>query len=113
MSAALYNPVIDQGSDWAIQIVVKDDNDVVQDLTGYSARSQMRRTKNSDTVAGSFSCTIPVPENGTIHVQLPNATSSAMTAGYYKYDLEIFTAGDAVVDTLLYGTVNLRREVTR
>ena len=39
MAAATYNIEVDQGSDFSINIQVKED-DEVKNLTGYSARSQ-------------------------------------------------------------------------
>ena len=39
MSAAHYNIEVDQGSDFSIEVEVKED-DVVKNLTGYSARAQ-------------------------------------------------------------------------
>lgn len=112
MSAARYNLVIDQGSDFAVNFTVKD-NGSAKDLTGYSARAQMRTTKSASSVAATFTCTIPDPSNGTVVMTLPNATSSAMAAGQYVYDLEIFTSGDVIVTRILQGTVDLDQEVTR
>ena len=80
MSAARYNLVIDQGSDFAVNFTVKD-NGSAKDLTGYSARAQMRTTKSASSVAATFTCSIPTPANGTVVMSLPNATSSAMAAG--------------------------------
>ena len=112
MSAARYNLVIDQGSDFAVNFTVKEDGSA-KDLTGYSARAQMRTTKSASSVAATFTCSIPTPANGTVIMSLPNATSSAMSAGTYVYDLEIFTANDVVVTRILQGTVDLDQEVTR
>jgi len=112
MSAARYNLVIDQGSDFAINFTVKD-NGSVKNLTGYSARAQMRTSKSATGVAATFTCTIPTPTNGTVTMSLPNATSSGMAAGTYVYDLEIFTSGDATVTRLIQGSVDLTQEVTR
>jgi len=112
MSAARYNLVIDQGSDFAINFTVKD-NGSAKDLTGYSARAQMRTSKTATSVAATFTCTISTPSTGTVTMALPNATSSALTAGTYVYDLEIFTANDATVTRLIQGSVDLTQEVTR
>ena len=58
MTAATYNLTIDQGSDYALDLVVNEDS-TAKDLTGYSARAQIRNTKGSSTLSGSFTCTIP------------------------------------------------------
>jgi len=113
MSAANYNLVIDQGSDFAEDLIVKE-SDVAKDLTGYAARAQIRSTPTSPDLAGSFTCTIPVPAtDGKINMALPNAVSSAMSPGRYYYDLEIYTANDAYVKRLIQGEITLNPEITR
>tara|TARA_B110000902_G_C13855717_1_gene417002 strand:+ start:207 stop:545 length:339 start_codon:yes stop_codon:yes gene_type:complete len=112
MSAARYNLVIDQGSDFAINFTVKEDGSA-KDLTGYSARAQMRTSKTASSIAATFVCAIGTPANGTITMSLPNVTSSALTAGTYVYDLEIFTSNNVAVTRLLQGSVDLTQEVTR
>ena len=92
MAAATYNIEVDQGSDYNIEIEVKEDG-VVKNLTGYSARAQARSAEESSSVAFSFTCTIPTP--------------------LYLYDLEVFTGSDAAVSRLIKGTVTLDREITR
>ena len=112
MAAANYDLTIDQGSTFVIDITVKESGSV-NDLTGYSARAQMRSTKTSATVAASCTCSIPIPTNGIVKMELPASTSSAMSAGLFFYDLEIHTAGDAIVKRLIEGKVTLNQEVTR
>tara|TARA_R100000353_G_scaffold78210_4_gene59043 strand:+ start:1746 stop:2084 length:339 start_codon:yes stop_codon:yes gene_type:complete len=112
MAAAHYNIEIDQGSDFNITIEVKEDGSV-KDLTTYSARAQARADIEDSSAAFSFTCTIPTPTNGKILMKLPAATSSAVTAGEYVYDLEVFTSGDAVVSRLMGGKATISREVTR
>ena len=102
MAAANYDLTIDQGSTFVIDITVKEAGSV-KDLTGYSARAQMRSTKTAADVAASFTCSIPIPTNGIVKMELPASTSSAMTAGLFFYDLEIHTAGDAIVKRLIEG----------
>tara|TARA_R110000744_G_scaffold191055_1_gene310316 strand:- start:842 stop:1180 length:339 start_codon:yes stop_codon:yes gene_type:complete len=112
MTAAAFNLTIDQGSDFAIDLVVKDD-DVVKNLTGYLARAQMRTTKGASTVAATFTCTIIDATGGALKMELTNAVSSSISAGKYYYDLELYTSGNVVVSRLMQGTVILTPEVTR
>ena len=113
MTAAVYNLVIDQGSDFAIDLTIKELGSA-KDLTGYSARAQMRSTRTATSIAASFTCTVlSPPTNGIVKMQLANAVSSALTAGRYIYDLEIHTSGNAVVRRLIQGEVTLNPEVTR
>jgi hypothetical protein len=112
MPAATYNLTIDQGSDYTLSLVVKE-NGAVKNLTGYSARAQMRERKHSDTLSASFTCTIPSPGSGGVILSLPNGSSKVLSAGTYFYDLELYTNADALVTRLLEGQVTLRQEVTR
>ena len=113
MTAAVYNLVIDQGSDFAINLTIKELG-AIKDLSGYSARAQMRSSRTSTTVAATFTCTVVLPvTSGVVKMALPNATSSALAPGRYFYDLEIHTSADAVVRRLIQGEVTLNPEVTR
>ena len=112
MAAGIYNITIEQGSDWAMQIVVKDDG-VVRNLTGYSARAQIRPRKTSSTLTGTMTCSITLPETGAIRLQIANAVSKLLTPGTYYWDLEIYTANDAIVNKILKGKAEVDAEVTR
>lgn len=113
MAAATYNLCIDQGSDFVLDLTVKEGG-AIKDLTGYSARAQLRSKKSDETLAASFTCTVKTPAtSGQISIELPNSVSSALTAGRYFYDLEIYTANDAIVKRLIQGEAVLNQEVTR
>jgi hypothetical protein len=112
MSAANHDLVIDQGTSFALEVTIKEEG-VAKSLVNYSARAQMRLTKTNSSVAGSFTCTIPTPSNGVVKMELTPSTSSAIAAGSYFYDLEIYTASDLVVKRILEGKVTLTQEVTR
>ena len=113
MAAATYNLVIDQGSDFTLDLVVKESGSV-KNLTGYSARAQLRTKKDASGAAtASFSCTVTDAANAAIRMELSNAASSAISAGRYYYDLEIHTGSDAVVKRLIQGEVTVNQEVTR
>ena len=49
MSAATYNFNLDQGADFALEMIMKEDG-AVKDLSGYSARAQLRKTKDATGV---------------------------------------------------------------
>ena len=112
MAAGRYNIQIDQGSDFDIDLTLSEGGSPVN-LTGYSARAQMRSKKSDASPAASFTCTVTDATGGVIKMSLPNATSSSLSAGRYYYDLEIYTASDAIVKRLLEGEVTVDREVTR
>jgi len=123
MSAATYNLFIDQGSDFAVDLVIKE-NDSAMDLTNYSGRGQLRSTHESTTIAAYFKVTKTNPAGGALKVEIPNGNwtdsggttrqgSKDIPAGQYVYDLEIFTNADGVVKRIMQGTATINPEVTR
>ena len=112
MSAATYNLVIDQGSDFVLDLVVKESGTALN-LTNYSGRAQLRTSVTASSASASFTVTKTDAAAGKLKMELAAATSSAISAGQYVYDLEIFTSSDAIVKRLLQGDVTLTPEVTR
>ena len=112
MSAGSYNLFIDQGSDYALQLTVKEQGSA-KNLTGYSARGQLRSTKTATSITATFTCTIPNPTGGVLKIALPNSVTQGITAGLYYYDIELFTSGDTIVKRLLEGQATVSQEVTR
>tara|TARA_B100000214_G_scaffold266937_1_gene197826 strand:- start:107 stop:445 length:339 start_codon:yes stop_codon:yes gene_type:complete len=112
MSAGTYNLVIDQGSDFALDLVIKQSGTALN-LSNYSGRAQLRTSVSASSASASFSVTVTNAANGALKMQLPAATSSAISAGQYVYDLEIFTANDSIVKRIIQGDVTLTPEVTR
>lgn len=120
MTAARYDLIIDQGSDFALELTVKEAG-IPKDLTDWLGRAQLRSTKEATTAAETFSVTRlePYATSGKVKLSLSYAQSAAMTAGTYYYDLELYEpsnpAGSADVQVLriISGTASIRREVTR
>jgi len=112
MSAGTYNLVIDQGSDFALDLVIKQGGTALN-LSNYSGRAQLRTSVDASSASATFSVTVTNAANGALKMQLPAATSSGISAGQYVYDLEIFTANDSIVKRIIQGDVTLTPEVTR
>lgn len=114
MAAGIYDIIIDQGSDFSLEITVKDDANQPKNLTSYSARSQMRGERSSEEIAASFTCSVDSdPATGKITMFLSNSVSKDIRPGSYYYDLEIFTANDENVTRILQGRARVTPEVTR
>ena len=112
MSAGTYNLVIDQGSDFALDLVIKQAGTALN-LTNYSGRAQMRTAHSAASVSATFTVTVTNAVQGALKLQLPGNTSKNIAAGQYIYDLEIFTASDSIVKRIIQGDVTLTPEVTR
>lgn len=122
MSAGTYNDTIEQGAVWTRALTYTDDAGDAVDLTGYDARMQIRRRKESADVIQQLDIgsgiTIATPASGIIELQLTATETAALTFSTAHYDLELYPGGDADAadpDTirLLEGTLTLSAEVTR
>lgn len=113
----IYNIVADQGATLQETAVWKDSARKAINVTGYTARMQVRPSIDSEQVILSLTT-----ENGRISVSGPEGrfdmTVSAIDmtsidAGKYVYDLEIIAPVSGVVDRLMQGSFIVRGEVTR
>ena len=112
MSAGTYNLVIDQGSDFALDLVVKQAGAALN-LLNYTGRAQLRTSVSAGSASATFTVTKTNAAGGALKMELGASTSSALAAGQYVYDLEIYTSNDAIVKRILQGDVTITPEVTR
>ena len=120
-----YNLEMWQGATFTMTITVKDSAGNTQNLTGYSARMQMRSSYASGSITESMSSangeiTI-TPSEGNLTFQLAATRTAAIPVDLnngrppktiYVYDLELIDGANNV-SKLLYGDVNVYGEVTR
>lgn len=103
-----------QGSTWDTAFVWTAD-DVPVDLTGYVARMMLRTTEEAASPTVSLSTTggtMSVTSAGQIILNYSAASSSAITAASYLYDLEL-QAPSGNVRRLVQGRAVVSREITR
>jgi hypothetical protein len=114
--AGIYNIVADQGATFTRQLTWKDSAGSAVNLTGYTARMQVRSaidatgaavleltTENNRIVLGGTA--------GTINLTVAATATEPVPAKTYVYDLELVSG--SVVTRLVQGTFELRGEVTR
>ena len=115
MIAAIYNMLVDQGATFSRVLTYKDDAGNPVNLTGYTARMQVRDTYDAAGVALNLTT-----ENGgialggalgTITLAATATATAAITADQYVYDLEMITGSQ--VTRLVEGTFTVTPEVTR
>jgi len=132
MAAGKYNFIIEQGATTNFEFVYKDSSGNPIDLTGYTARMDLRPTPGASTSyltlssslgpcgtglnmsgSGGLSASKPLT-SGSIGVYISAASSSALTFTEASYDLEIVSGSGncAVVTRLVEGKVTLSKEVT-
>ena len=73
----------------------------------------LRTSVDASSVSATFTVTKTNASGGALKMELQAATSSALSAGQYVYDLEIYTSGDSTVKRILQGTATITPEVTR
>lgn len=117
MPAGKKNLVLEQGATFTHIVRWKDTNGNPVDLSGFSARMQVRSAKANNTILLELTNT-----NGRIAINGPSGkltltVSAQDTAGIVSgglYDLEVIEPGaPEVVTRLLEGKITVSREVTR
>ena len=102
---------IEKGATFSSQITVKDDQGIEQDLTGYTARSQMRKSYYASSKY-DFTVVVTSPVLGLITMSMTAANTSNISPGRYVYDVEIENnSGD--VTRIFEGIVTVLPNVTR
>ena len=110
--ASILNQIIDQGTTFSKQITVYEtDGTTIQNLTGYTVSSQLRKNYTS-TAFTAINATNNSPTNGVIVMSLTAVQTSALKSGRYVYDLQI-TAADGTVTRVIEGVITIRPEVTK
>jgi len=129
MAAGRYLFTIEQGATTDLLLEYKDSNGSPVDLSGYTARMQIRPSVDSTTTYLSItnvtasdgtglnltpqSGSVTLPRtSGSIGLFISAASSSALTFSEGVYDIEL-QSQSGIVTRLLEGIVKLSKEVTR
>jgi hypothetical protein len=110
-----YNIVADQGATFTRTFTWNDPSGTPMNLTGYTARMQVRQRYVSTSPV--LSLTSPSggitlgTTNGQIVVTASATVMAGISAGDYRYDLELVSG--SVVTRLLMGSFTVKAEVTR
>lgn len=117
MAAGIYNITIEQGADFSLPLTWRDGTNTVVDVTGYSARMQIRESYDSEDYIVSLTSSVNGGITlggiaGTILVEIPAAVTAIMSQSAAVYDLEMVSSTGAVT-RLVQGNVYVSREVTR
>lgn len=116
MKSGRHDICIEKGATFKLNLTWKDENETVYNLTGYTARMQIRETVDS----ASFIIELTNANNrialggalGTITLTITATDTMTITQNSGVYDLEIVSASGEVT-RLLEGNVSITNEVTR
>lgn len=119
MSAGTLNIKIEKGATFSLPITITASG---VDFTTYSARSKIAATLGGSILVaftvsgevkavGSYALTLSLtPAQTVLLTGTPTAGTRTLALGWW--DLEVYTAGDAIVNRYLEGTVTLSLEAT-
>jgi hypothetical protein len=110
--SSLKNLIIDQGTTFKEFINYVDKTGTAINVTGFAARSQMKKSYNSAN-STTFSANVETSANGNVSISLTAAQSSNVKAGRYVYDVELYNSNSNVVYRIQEGTVTVYPEVTK
>lgn len=115
MPAGKQDIYIESGATWSLTFTWRDSNGNPINLTGYSARMQIRPGVEAEATIASLTDGSGLTLGGaagTIVATLSATATAAITATTGVYDLEL-QDGDGVVTRLVEGAVTISPEVTR
>jgi hypothetical protein len=117
MAAATHDIIVEQGSVFELFFEYKDCDDVLIDLTGYTAQMQIREEKDSLTFIVTLSETDGITLGGALGTVLIRISADLTEGLDFKkgvYDVELAEAGDATkTRRVLEGKVKFSKQVTR
>ncbi len=112
MAAAYQELFLEQGTTFNTNITLDDIDGTPFNLTGVTAKSQIRKSYYSANTTAEFAITINDPQTGVILLSLGAPTTANIAAGRYVYDVAIKDTANTVT-RVLEGIVNVIPQVTK
>jgi hypothetical protein len=112
-TAGIYNFTLDQGSVFYINLQYKNPDNTPIDLTGQTARMQLRRTFTSPaeiTLTSPSGGIVITPLTGLVAITITDEQTETLGSGFYVYDLELDNAG--VINRIIQGQITVSPQVT-
>jgi hypothetical protein len=103
---------IEAGATFSTEITVNDASGFPKNLTGYTVRSQMRKSYYSTTFF-EFIMTVVSALDGIVTMEMNAETTSEIRAGRYVYDVEIVEDATNEVTRIFEGIITVLPNVTR
>jgi hypothetical protein len=109
--ASIANIFIDAGANYSKTITVSSNSGGPLDLTGYTVKSQIRKSYTS-TTAYNFTASVYDVVGGKIRLELTSTQTGAIPPGRYLYDVEITSPSDRK-NRVVEGIVTVTPEITQ
>lgn len=101
---------IEQYATFSRVITIKTANGAAQNLSGYTANTQLRKSYYS-TTANTITTTISDATNGEITLSMTAANTGNLSPGRYVYD--VVTVGGGITQRMIEGVAVISPGVTR
>ena len=103
---------IDQGATFNSVINLSDDvTNANINVTGYTVKSQMKRSYYSSGPSANLTCTITDANNGEITISLTATETGSINPGRYLFDV-ITTDLNSKVDRVMEGIITVNPRIT-
>jgi hypothetical protein len=116
MSAGTFNILCEQGADFRLQLTWREPDQTPINVSGFSAKMQVRTAKGASTAAATLSTSsgtiVLGGVNGTILLTMPASETGSLVPGAYIYDIEL-TDPSGVVTRLMQGSFTVDQQVTQ
>ena len=112
--AAIANLIIDQGASFSSDVTVRDANNELFNLTGYTASAKMALGYSSTRTRTTITSTIASDATtGIVSLSLTSTQTAALDAPErYVYDVEITQTSTGTVTRVIEGIISVRPNVT-
>lgn len=104
------NITIRKGDDYSHVVTITNTAGPI-DITGRTYTSQFRKIATQASPDGTFTVAVTDGPAGELTITMPNATTTNLDVGCYKWDLQENSGG--IITTILAGEVNVITDVTR
>lgn len=103
---------VDRGTTFNNVIKMTDDiTNALINVSGYTVRSQLRKSYYSSNISANVICSISDAANGEITMSIPAANTANLKPGKYVFDVEV-TDSSNVVYRVLEGIITITPSAT-
>lgn len=101
--------IIDQNTDWRLNVKWEDPAGNPVNLTGYTARFALAQYNNAETLVVTQANGITLDAQGNVNIHL-NEQQTSMDEGTYEAELDVISSGGETT-CLLKGNIAVRAQV--
>lgn len=102
---------IDQGTDFNLDLALKEDDGTPKNLQGYTFFSAIKKSYYSTTTVATFSINNTQAGAGNIILSISSATTSKLKAGRYVFDIKQRDTNNNV-ERLVEGILTVNPQIT-